>query len=84
MEETVKRKINSLIYKACILVVISFVGIALVIRGDIIGEKDILYALGGTTGMISAIFAGMICFFVLGVKKGIEIGKVENGKKKYD
>lgn len=88
MEETVEKKINklnnlgfsyinSLVHKACILLVISFVGIAFVIRGDLIGEKDILYVFGYILGMVSAIIAGMMCFFILGIKKGIKIGNFE-------
>ena len=75
MEETVEKKLNSLIHKACILLAISFIGVAFVIKGDFTGEKDILYSFGSILGMVSAIIAGMICFFVLGVKKGMEIRK---------
>ena len=51
MEEIVEKKINSLIYKACILLVISFIGVVLVIRGDLTGEKGMLYIFGDILGM---------------------------------
>ncbi|MCK4526284.1 hypothetical protein KAW18_02835 [candidate division WOR-3 bacterium] len=69
------RKIERLFRKAVVLLAVSFIGIMIVVRGEIIGERDVLYALGGIIGMFSAIFAGLICFYISGFKDGLK-GKI--------
>ena len=68
--EEVERK---LLKKAYVLIIISLIGILVVVRGEILGEKAVLYAFGGAIGMLSAIFVGLICFFILGLKAGIKV-----------
>ena len=75
MEEIIEKKINKLIYKAYILLAIGFIGILLVVRGEFTGEKEILYSIGSMIGISCAMFAGMICFYIVGIKEGIKIGK---------
>lgn len=71
MEENEKR-VERLLKIAFTLVAISFVGALLVVRGEFIGEEGILYALGGMMGLSSAMFAGMVCFYIVGFKAGIK------------
>ena len=75
-------KIERLLKKAIVLLVISFFGILLVVRGEILGEKDILYVLGGIIGLSSAVFSGMICFYIEGFKDGKKVEKYYNREVK--
>lgn len=75
--EKVEMVIEGLLKKAFVLLIISFVGVLLVVRGELLGEKAVVYAFGGVVGMSSAIFAALICFFILGLKAGRKTNEKE-------
>ena len=73
IEPKTKKQLDNLLRESVILLILSTICTVMVIRGELIGEKDILYALGGILGVLFATLAGMLCFYILGVKEGIKI-----------
>lgn len=65
-----------------VLLILSTICALIVIREELIGNNGIIYALGAILGVLFATLAGMICFYILGVKEGISV--VENNEESAD
>ena len=71
-DQKTKKQLDNLLRVTIILLILSTICTVIVIREELIGNNGIIDALGSILGVLFATLAGMICFYILGVKKGIE------------